>query len=127
MNNFITVTKDDSTDWSEIQDSLKDKISSFLEQDNPIVQIPEPGEDDDQDISEVEMRVRSLLDEYVKPAVEQDGGAIQFHSYNDGVVKVLLQGACSGCPSSTITLKNGIENLLRSMIPEVKAVEAEGI
>ncbi len=56
-----------------------------------------------------------------------DGGAIQYHSFNDGVVKLLLQGACSGCPSSTITLKAGIENLLKSMIPEVKVVEAEGV
>ena len=71
--------------------------------------------------------VKTLLEEYVKPAVEQDGGAIEFHSFNDGVVKVLLKGACSGCPSSTYTLKAGIENLLRSMIPEVKSVEAEGV
>ena len=73
------------------------------------------------------MKIRTLLEEYVKPAVEQDGGAIEFHSFEDGVVKVLLQGSCSGCPSSLITLKAGIENLLTAMIPEVKAVEAEGI
>jgi len=126
MNNFVTITKDGTKEWSEIQDSLKERILNFLDQENPVVQIPEAGEEDE-GTTEIEMRVRSLLDEYVKPAVEQDGGAIQFYSYNDGVVKVLLQGACSGCPSSTITLKNGIENLLRSMIPEVKAVEAEGI
>jgi len=63
----------------------------------------------------------------VKPAVEGDGGAISFHSYKDGVVKVLLQGSCSGCPSSTVTLKAGIENLLKRMLPDIKAVEAEGV
>ncbi|MEM9389943.1 MAG: NifU family protein, partial [Bacteroidota bacterium] len=68
-----------------------------------------------------------ILDEYIKPAVEQDGGAIAFHSYQEGTVKVLLQGSCSGCPSSTVTLKAGIENLLKRMLPEVQAVEAEGI
>ena len=63
----------------------------------------------------------------MRPAVEQDGGAISFHSFNDGVVKVLLQGSCSGCPSSTLTLKAGIENLLTRMVPEVKEVVAEGV
>jgi len=128
MNNFITVTKNEQVDWSEVQDVLKEKIISYLAVENPVV-VEDGSEntENDEELSEVELRVRSLLDEYVKPAVEQDGGAIRFHSYNDGIVKVLLQGACSGCPSSLITLKNGIENLLKSMIPEVKAVEAEGI
>jgi Fe-S cluster biogenesis protein NfuA len=128
MNNFITITKDSEIDWPEVIDKLKDKILRFLDREDPIVNEEAIAEEkDNKDMSEVELRIRSLLDEYVKPAVEQDGGAIQFYSYNDGVVKVLLQGACSGCPSSTITLKNGIEALLKSMIPEVKTVEAEGI
>lgn len=128
MNNFITITKDDSKEWDEVQDTLKEIISGFLQhEDTIVVEGDSEKSSEDEEFSEIEIRVRSLLDEYVKPAVEQDGGAIQFHSYNDGIVKVLLQGACSGCPSSTITLKNGIENLLKSMIPEVKAVEAEGI
>ena len=67
------------------------------------------------------------MDEYIRPAVEQDGGAITFHSFDSGVVKVLLQGSCSGCPSSTVTLKAGIENLLKRMLPEVESVEAEGV
>ncbi|MBK7854160.1 MAG: NifU family protein [Bacteroidetes bacterium] len=66
-----------------------------------------------------------MLDEYVRPAVEGDGGAIDFKSFNDGIVTVVLKGSCSGCPSSTITLKSGIENLLKRMIPEVKEVVAE--
>jgi len=68
-----------------------------------------------------------LLEEYIRPAVEQDGGAIEYKSFEDGVVKVFLQGSCSGCPSATVTLKSGIENLLKSMIPEVKSVVAEEV
>ena len=68
-----------------------------------------------------------MLDQYVRPAVESDGGAISFHSFNEGTVKVLLQGSCSGCPSSTMTLKAGIENLLTRMVPDVKEVVAEGV
>ena len=78
--------------------------------------------DDDSDIVK---RVKELLENYVKPAVEMDGGAIQFKSYNNGVVNVILQGSCSGCPSSMITLKAGIEGMMKRMIPEVKEVIAE--
>lgn len=74
---------------------------------------------------ELENQIRQLLDEYVKPAVEQDGGAIDFKSFEDGVVTVLLKGSCSGCPSSTLTLKSGIERLLKQMMPEVTEVVAE--
>ena len=78
-----------------------------------------------QKLGEVEMRIVDILDEFVKPAVESDGGNIRFMSYEDGVVSVLLQGACSGCPSSTVTLKQGIENLLKKMLPTlVKEVVA---
>ena len=70
-------------------------------------------------------KIISLLDEYVRPAVEQDGGEILFRSFNDGVVTVSLRGSCSGCPSSSLTLKSGIENLLKQMLPEVKEVVAE--
>jgi len=69
--------------------------------------------------------VKELLENYVKPAVEMDGGAIQFRSYNDGVVNLMLQGSCSGCPSSMVTLKAGIEGMMKRMIPEVKEVVAE--
>ncbi|MEM9325262.1 MAG: NifU family protein, partial [Bacteroidota bacterium] len=74
-----------------------------------------------------EVKIKGILDEYIRPAVEMDGGAISFHSFHEGKVKVQLQGSCSGCPSSTITLKAGIENLLKRMVPEVEEVEAEGI
>jgi Fe-S cluster biogenesis protein NfuA len=74
-------------------------------------------------------QIKTVLDDYVRPAVESDGGAIAFHSFEEGtgVVKVLLQGSCSGCPSSTLTLKAGIQNLLTQMVPEVKEVVAEGV
>ena len=74
--------------------------------------------------NEIIKKIKNLLDTHVKPAVEMDGGAISFQSFDEGVVKVVLKGACSGCPSSTITLKAGIENLLKRMVPEVEAVEA---
>jgi Fe-S cluster biogenesis protein NfuA len=70
-------------------------------------------------------RVKELLENYVKPAVEMDGGAIQFRSYHNGVVNLMLQGSCSGCPSSMITLKAGIEGMMKRMIPEVSEVVAE--
>ena len=74
---------------------------------------------------DAEAKIKGVLEEYIKPAVEMDGGAIKLSSFEDGVVTVMLQGSCSGCPSSTITLKNGIENLLKRMVPEVKEVVAE--
>ena len=85
------------------------------------------GISDDVDETEMDIKIKGLLEEYVKPAVEQDGGAIEYKSFNDGIVKVFLQGSCSGCPSATVTLKSGIENLLKSQIPEVKSVVAEEI
>lgn len=129
MSNFVTVTKDEGKEWAEIRDKLKMIIKDYLETGKPVLtKLPEShaasGSSTDTDI---ERTIKNVLDEYVRPAVEQDGGAISFHSFQDGVVKVLLQGACSGCPSSTITLKAGIENLLKRMVPEVKTVEAEGV
>ncbi len=127
MNNFITITKDPSRDWMEIRDELKQFILKYLDEDHPVLLDEEEEKSNHTADSEMDLKIRTLLEEYVKPAVEQDGGAIEYHSFNDGVVKVLLQGSCSGCPSSMLTLKAGIENLLKTMIPEVKSVEAEGV
>jgi Fe-S cluster biogenesis protein NfuA len=77
--------------------------------------------------TEVERKIRQLLEDHVRPAVEMDGGAIDFKSFENGVVTVQMKGSCSGCPSSTMTLKSGIENLLKRMVPEVQAVEAEAV
>lgn len=128
MSNFITVTKQESVEWLEVQDKLKKHIQDFLESGKLILdkKAPEAGEASEYD-SETVIKIKTILDEYIRPAVEQDGGAITFHSFKDGVVRVNLQGSCSGCPSSTITLKAGIENLFQRMMPEeVKSVEALG-
>jgi Fe-S cluster biogenesis protein NfuA len=131
MNNFVTITKDTSVDWMEIREELRTFIREYLEAGKPVIheeQVDQKtGEKEAVEESEIDLKIRMLLEEYVRPAVEQDGGAIEFHSFRDGTVKVLLQGSCSGCPSSMLTLKAGIENLLKTMIPEVKSVEAEGI
>jgi Fe-S cluster biogenesis protein NfuA len=127
--NFITVTKSDDMDWLEIAPMLKALIKAYLEEGKPLFKDTPSLESVSisEDEPEIIGKIKVLLEEYVRPAVEQDGGAINFKSYNDGIVKVTLQGSCSGCPSSTITLKAGIENLLKRMIPEIKEVVAEGI
>ena len=128
MSNFITVTKDANVEWMEIQDELKKHIATFLEEGKQILSQADFSNEVTEEDTEIEARIKGILDEYIRPAVEQDGGAISFHSYDEGKVKVLLQGSCSGCPSSTITLKAGIENLLKRMMPnEVTEVEAEGV
>ena len=126
--NFVTVTKSDSVEWAEIQGIVRDQIKQYLEAGKAPVPV---GFDKDplfdENDSEVVKKIKGILDEYIRPAVEQDGGAIVFHSFHEGVVKVQLQGSCSGCPSSTVTLKAGIQNLLTRMLPEVKEVVAEGV
>jgi Fe-S cluster biogenesis protein NfuA len=125
MSNFITVTKNESVEWLEIQDTIKKHILAFLESGKLILDKKAPDVDGAEFDSETVIKIKTILDEYIRPAVEQDGGAITFHSYKDGIVRVNLQGSCSGCPSSTITLKAGIENLFQRMMPdEVKAVES---
>lgn len=127
MSNFVTVTKAEDKEWEEIKEELKAIIKNYLEQDKPLITKFSETTQAAIEETEIEKNIKNILDEYVRPAVEQDGGAISFHSYNEGVVKVLLQGSCSGCPSATITLKAGIENLLKRMVPEVTMVEAEGV
>lgn len=127
MSNFVTVTKKEGYEWIEIRDEIKGHIQKYLESGKPVVNPVAVEETFDENDSETVKKIKGILDEYIKPAVEQDGGAIAFHSFHDGVVKVLLQGSCSGCPSSTVTLKAGIENLLKRMLPEVQSVEAEGV
>jgi Fe-S cluster biogenesis protein NfuA len=125
MSNFITVTKDEQVEWMEIQDELKAHIKGYLESGKPIINLSEMSPEKEE--TEMDVKIKSLLEEYIKPAVEQDGGAIEYKSFEDGVVKVFLQGSCSGCPSATVTLKSGIENLLKTMLPEVQSVEAEEV
>jgi len=126
--NFVTITKSEEVEWTEVQTIFRDHIRQYLESGQKAVQVLiEKDPLFDENDSEIVKKIKGILDEYIRPAVEQDGGAIVFHSYVDGVVKVLLQGSCSGCPSSTVTLKAGIQNLLTRMLPEVKEVQAEGV
>lgn len=133
-NNFVTVSKKPGYDWNEIIPEVKDFLKEFIKAGNPVVTEyyqhaeakPSAPVASGKEV-ELEARIRELLDMYVKPAVENDGGAIQFKSFQEGIVTVILQGSCSGCPSSTVTLKSGIEGLLKRMVPEVKEVVAEAM
>ena len=126
MSNFVTVTKKEDVEWIEIQETLKKHIQTFLESGKMILDVKTPASEQ-QEETETIKKIKNILDEYIRPAVEQDGGAITFHSLQGKKVTVNLQGSCSGCPSSTITLKAGIENLFRKMMPEeVEEVEALG-
>ncbi|MFN5415517.1 MAG: NifU family protein [Flavobacteriia bacterium] len=132
--NFVTVTKNDSLSWDYINMELREFIKNWIADGKDVlIQMPAPKPIEEKETkelknytpSEFDEAIVALLDEYVRPAVENDGGAIDFRSFEDGVVTVALRGACSGCPSSTATLKGGIENLLKSHLPEVKEVVAE--
>lgn len=130
--NFITITKDDETEWEDIVYDIKKFMKIFFEQNNPVFAQKTIDKNTlivDANDSAVIAKIKSTLDQYVRPAVESDGGAINFASFDEitGQVKVYLQGSCSGCPSSTVTLKDGIERLLKTMVPEVKEVVAEGV
>lgn len=140
--NYVAITKYDIVEWEDVTLEVREMIRDFIAEGNtvlsssfsasevegevaPIVQASHPEEKSPEDYEEIEKKIASLLEEYVKPAVEQDGGNIKFLNYNEGIVKVLLQGACSGCPSSTMTLKSGIQNLLSEMLPgQIQNVEA---
>lgn len=128
--NFITVSKLTDVDWYELIPLFREFIKSFIESDQPVFtgsvgKVADPSLERTHSSSALESKIIETLDEFVKPAVEQDGGAIHFKSFEDGVVTLILKGSCSGCPSSAITLKNGIENLLKQLIPEVTEVVAE--
>jgi Fe-S cluster biogenesis protein NfuA len=127
MNNFVTVTKNPGLEWMDIIPELKKFILSYLESGQTVVNKAQPAELSDREETEIEKKIKELLDNHVKPAVEMDGGAISFKSFENGVVTVILKGSCSGCPSSTLTLKAGIEGLLKRMVPEVTEVISEAM
>jgi len=127
MSNFITITKNNQVHWDNIKLELRNFIKKHIEDENKIVEIKPQEKKKVLSDKEIDKKIINILDEYIKPAVEQDGGAIQFESFDKGKVKVSLQGACSGCPSSMITLKSGIEKLLKRFVPEVEEVVAEGV
>src|SRR5258705_1927835 len=129
--NFVTLTKTSETDWNDVIPTIRQFLKEYLEESKPVINedevvvVKSEGNTIDADDDDVVKRIKELLENYVKPAVEMGGGAIQFKSYQEGVVNLMLQGSCSGCPSSMITLKAGIEGMMKRMIPEVKEVVAE--
>lgn len=128
--NFVTLTKTAETQWEEVIPTIREFLKDYLESDKIVINESEiiAAKNDNTinaDDTDVVVRIKELLENYVKPAVEMDGGAISFRGYNDGVVSLMLQGSCSGCPSSMITLKSGIEGMMKRMIPEVTEVVAE--
>ena len=127
--NFISITKYDIASWDEITLTIRNFIKEYIEDGNPIITKDFKKEPpiEQENLDETSKEIISILDEYVKPAVASDGGNILFKSYDEKTksVSVILQGACSGCPSSTVTLKNGIENMLKEMLHgKVEVVEA---
>ena len=136
-NNFVTVTKELNYAWEDIMLKLKTEIKDYINDGGVIItdgfaeamaEIEEESGVDYQytgDEAEIVKKIKELIETYVKPAVEMDGGNIEFKSWDDGVVTVTMQGACSGCPSSTVTLQAGIEGMLKRMIPQVKEVVSE--
>lgn len=136
-NNFVTVTKELNYPWEEIMLQLKEELKNYVSDGGEIVSEgfaeamdkieAEQGADYQYtgDEAEIVKKIKELIETYVKPAVEMDGGNIEFKSWDDGIVTVTMQGACSGCPSSTVTLQAGIEGMLKRMIPEVKQVVSE--
>jgi len=126
--NFITVTKDEISEWHEIIPEIKGLIKSQLATGQALLTgelVTEEAEVPLTISGDTEQKIRSLLDEYIRPAVEGDGGAIHFKSFESGIVTVTLKGSCHGCPSTNTTLKQGVENLLRRMLPEVEKVITE--
>jgi Fe-S cluster biogenesis protein NfuA len=129
--NFVTLTKTPDTEWFDVIPSIKTFLKDYLEEERPVINeealmsTREKHTEVQADDSDVVKRIKELLENYVKPAVEMDGGAIRFKNYDQGKLTLTMQGACSGCPSSMITLKAGIEGMMKRMIPEVKEVEAE--
>ncbi len=135
-NNYVTITKEFNYEWSEIMLKIKEFIKSYIEQNGEIVkegfseyaaslQAAEVAGQFTGEDGEIARKIKDLIDTYVKPAVEGDGGNIEFKSYDKGRVYVQMQGSCSGCPSSTVTLKSGIEGMLKRMVPEVTEVIQE--
>ncbi len=121
---FITITKIDKVEWSKIKaDILATIMDFFVSGKSVMFQISTKENVTNDEDSDIVKQIKELIEVKVRPAVAMDGGDIIFHSFEDGVVKLQLRGSCSGCPSSTITLKNGIENMLKHYIPEVEAVE----
>mgnify|MGYP001483120177 CR=1 FL=1 len=122
-NDFISINKYDDQSWDEIKHIIISLINDFYSDGRECV-IDKDNKDDNKNLKEIEKKIIKLLDEKIRPAVAKDGGDIKFKEFKNGIVKVQLQGSCSGCPSSTMTLKRGVQNLLCHYIPEIKEVQS---
>ena len=120
---FISINKANDLPWDEIKHIVISLINDFYSQGNEFV-IDKSLDENNVNLKEIEKKIVKILDQKIRPAVARDGGDIKFKDFNDGIVRVQLQGSCSGCPSSTMTLKQGVQNLLCHYIPEVKEVVA---
>ena len=136
-NNFVTISKEMNYEWADFMLKTKEFIKGYVQDgktvlnegfDEAMAQLEEEkgvAYQYDGDEADIVIKIKELIEKYVKPAVEMDGGNIEFKSFDKGKVAVILQGSCSGCPSATVTLKSGIEGMLKRMIPEVTEVVAE--
>lgn len=121
---FVSITIKDDTTWETVKADVLTRIMDHFVAKKPIMADEENDETNDETLDPIAKQIKELIETRVRPAVAQDGGDIIFKGFKDGVVSLELHGACSGCPSSTITLKDGIENLLKHYVPEVESVEA---
>lgn len=124
---FISVTKKENEEWFSLKPSILGKIMEHYASGDSVLLVNNNDLSDESNDSDTVQQIKQLLETRVRPAVAMDGGDIQFESFEDGIVTLLMKGACSGCPSSTATLKMGIENMLRHYIPEVREVRASGM
>ena len=120
---FISINKYDDKSWDEIKHIVISLINDFYSSGKECV-VENTLIENNENLKDIEKKIVKILDEKIRPAVAKDGGDIKFKEFKDGIVKVQLQGSCSGCPSSTMTLKQGVQNLLCHYLPEVKKVEA---
>ena len=119
---FISVTKDETIDWRALKPPVLTAIMEHFTSGKPVVRNDDASEQEEEDEDPVITQIRDLIDHKVRPAVAQDGGDIVFRSFEDGIVYLTLKGACAGCPNSAVTLKAGVESLLRRYVPEVREV-----
>ena len=121
---FLSINKDQNIDWEDIKHIAKSLIGEFYLEGKDFIYDENIKVEEKKEFQEIEKKIMKILDTKIRPAVARDGGDIKFREFKNGMVKVELQGSCSGCPSSTMTLKQGVQNLLKHYIPEVKGVEA---
>ena len=120
---FLSINKNQNIDWEDIKHIAKSLIGEFYLEGKDFIYDEDINKENKKELQEIEKKIIKILDSKIRPAVARDGGDIKFKEYKDGIVKIQLQGSCSGCPSSTMTLKQGVQNLLKHYIPEVKEVE----